>query len=297
MYDIIGKHLRDEASATEIHHLEDWRSENQYNESLFNTLSNIWTRYGTLPQMKDVDVDVAWQHQLSLKNQDTPTLNIRHWLSIAAAIALMIVSYFAFQFTQPMYQSGDEMLAVGLPDNSDVWLNHSSSMNYELKDEVRQVTMEGEAFFDVYKDATQPFIIDNAALKIAVVGTSFNVKYRAGYSEIAVFTGIVKVGDDHDSKTLTKGMAVRYDHDNKELSVMDFSPNAIAWKTGVLQFTNTPIADAIVELESHYQTGLRLENVGATARVTARFEHQDLEEVLLTLETITGETIHQITND
>ena len=65
-----------------------------------------------------------------------------------------------------------------LPDGSKVWLNSGSKLSYSgtFKGPKREVYLEGEAYFDVTKDAAHPFIVHTSAIDIRVLGTAFNVK-------------------------------------------------------------------------------------------------------------------------
>lgn len=68
---------------------------------------------------------------------------------------------------------------VALPDGSVVWLNSGSNFTYDnnhFGEADRQVTLSGEAFFDVAHDAAHPFIIHAGKIDIRVLGTSFDVK-------------------------------------------------------------------------------------------------------------------------
>jgi transmembrane sensor len=66
-----------------------------------------------------------------------------------------------------------------LPDGSQVWLNVGSRLDYKDKEynkTIREVSLIGEAYFDVVKDKEKPFIIHTAKINIKVLGTAFNVK-------------------------------------------------------------------------------------------------------------------------
>jgi transmembrane sensor len=67
---------------------------------------------------------------------------------------------------------------IQLPDGSQVWINAGSKLTYAgmMKGLTREVTLDGEAYFDVVKDATHPFIVHTSGIDIKVLGTAFNVK-------------------------------------------------------------------------------------------------------------------------
>jgi len=67
---------------------------------------------------------------------------------------------------------------IQLPDGSQVWVNSGSSLTYEdnFNGSTREVHLNGEAYFDVVKDASRPFIVHTTGIDIRVLGTAFNVK-------------------------------------------------------------------------------------------------------------------------
>ena len=67
---------------------------------------------------------------------------------------------------------------IQLPDGSQVWVNSGSKLTYEgrFDGSAREVHLEGEAYFDVVKDAAHPFIVHTSGIDIKVLGTTFNVK-------------------------------------------------------------------------------------------------------------------------
>lgn len=86
---------------------------------------------------------------------------------------------------------------VQLSDGTKVWLNADSKIYYDeaFKSNVREVQLEGEAFFDVKKDSSRPFIIHTSVIDIKVLGTRFNVKsYKnENETETALISGRVEV--------------------------------------------------------------------------------------------------------
>lgn len=86
---------------------------------------------------------------------------------------------------------------IQLPDGSQVWLNAGSKLNYnkDFGQELREVQLIGEGFFDVKKNAQKPFIIHTKAVDIKVLGTQFNVKSYPGdkTTETSLVHGSVEI--------------------------------------------------------------------------------------------------------
>ena len=86
---------------------------------------------------------------------------------------------------------------VELPDGTKVWLNADSRIKYDENygKENRELTLSGEAYFDVAHDAQKPFILHTGKMDIKVLGTAFNVKAYPGEhtSEAALIRGSIEV--------------------------------------------------------------------------------------------------------
>jgi len=84
-----------------------------------------------------------------------------------------------------------------LPDGTKVWLNASSELTYEKTygNKLREVTLSGEAYFDVVKNKEKPFVIHTAKMDIKVLGTVFNVKCYPGEktTETSLVRGSIEV--------------------------------------------------------------------------------------------------------
>ncbi|HEY4206426.1 MAG TPA: FecR domain-containing protein [Puia sp.] len=109
----------------------------------------------------------------------------RWMVSIGVAASLLLaVSAIYLLSTKPVGATANEVTTkrgsvsrVTLPDGTQVWLNSDSKLSY-LGDftKVREVSLSGEAFFDVAKDESRPFIIHTDKINVRVLGTAFNVK-------------------------------------------------------------------------------------------------------------------------
>ncbi|MCE4565810.1 DUF4974 domain-containing protein [Maribellus sp. CM-23] len=146
-----------------------------------------------------------------------------------------------------------------LSDGSRVFLNSVSKLVYPVvfDEKTREVSLEGEAYFEIEKDASKPFIVNVEGVKIEVLGTSFNVK---AYSEEAsIFTtlveGKVKLntrGENNDCILLPDQQAVIEKSSHSvavnEVDVQQF----IGWKNGLYSFADQPIEDIMRTLARWY---------------------------------------------
>lgn len=131
----------------------------------------------------------------------------RWWLAAAAAAAVVLVFVLLPFFRKESKGSSLSQNSVStkmgskskiqLPDGTQVWLNADSKLTYDEKfnNSNREVYLTGEAYFDVVKDKSRPFIISTATVDIRVLGTAFNVRSYPNdkTTETALIRGSVEV--------------------------------------------------------------------------------------------------------
>src|SRR5690606_6204958 len=107
--------------------------------------------------------------------------------------------------------SGDESVVrftkkdfIKLPDGSTVLLNDDSELSYSLPfdDGPREVTLKGEAFFDIIHDNNKPFIVRTGNISTNVLGTAFNINARNRNVVVTVERGLVQVSDETQALSL-----------------------------------------------------------------------------------------------
>jgi ferric-dicitrate binding protein FerR (iron transport regulator) len=95
-----------------------------------------------------------------------------------------------------------------LSDGTKIWLNSESELTYpsHFDEDQRIVTLKGEAFFDVAKDANHPFIVEVDGVNVEVLGTSFNITAYDTDASIAttLVTGSVKLVPEEGSTEIIK---------------------------------------------------------------------------------------------
>jgi ferric-dicitrate binding protein FerR (iron transport regulator) len=187
-----------------------------------------------------------------------------------------------------------------LPDGTLVSLNSNTHLTYpeQFGETTREVTIEGEAFFEVKPDRERPFIIRAGEAQVKVLGTSFNVRAypEAGLMEVIVKTGKVQVvsrqtaAKEHRELILNpgdKGTLVR--ESNALLKSINADPNFIAWKTRDLVFRAASLDEVITNLEKVYKVSIRLENPElGRLLLTAHFNNYSLDFILEVIETTFG---------
>lgn len=178
---------------------------------------------------------------------------------------------------------------ITLPDGTKVKLNSASNIEYPdaFSSGVREVFLEGEAFFEVVRDTNRPFIVHCRDLNTQVLGTSFNVRSYpddAGV-KVALVTGEVKITSDTDLATsmfLKPEELAAYDPITKAIKKTKFEVNnEIGWKDGILSFNNDSLSQVFKELELWYDVEIKVDaSISLEEVYKGEFKNETLENVL-----------------
>jgi ferric-dicitrate binding protein FerR (iron transport regulator) len=175
-----------------------------------------------------------------------------------------------------------------LSDGSNVILNSGSSIRYVkgFDKDKREIFLDGEAYFDVFKDLDRPFIVRKANISITALGTSFNVKaYNNEVLDISLISGQVGIDlvNGHQKHVLLeKGESLRVKpKDGTWIKALFNEEEVIGWTKKMIIFNKTPVSEAIRVLENWYGITFQLENEPSPGLLlSGRFENETLENVL-----------------
>lgn len=215
-----------------------------------------------------------------------PTLKL-HWLKpmlqMAAAFVIGFgIYYYAFYNNSSSYKTSiSQNMDVILPDNSKVKLNANSQLDFNQDNwkDNRQVKLKGEAYFVVEKGKKFDVVTNNGT--ITVVGTEFNVKQRNNYFEVKCFEGIVKVTSNTLERTLHAGDTFQFL--NGVLVEEKTTLKTPLWLAGVSSFKSVPFNLVIEEFKRQYSISVTFEDVDLTRQFTGGFNHNNLEQALLSI--------------
>lgn len=177
--------------------------------------------------------------------------------------------------------------SISLSDGSIVKLNSGSKISY-IKDfttDKREVYLEGEAFFDVAKDASRPFTVHTGKTSTTALGTSFNIKSYAGEPrEVALLTGKVVVIDSTLKKKffLLSGHGVKVNPQKKIMDEFRFDQASVtAWMNKKIIFDQTPIDEMVRTLENWFGVEIHIGKQPEEALlVSGVFRNESLRNIL-----------------
>lgn len=163
--------------------------------------------------------------------------------------------------------SASKRKKVVLIDGTVVWLNSKSaiSFNNHFNEKTRDITLSGEAFFEVTKNKDIPFFVNSEGVRTKVLGTSFNIE---AYPEddnvnVALITGKIWIkAPDGNSKVLVPNQCISYSKSKNHLSPVHIEnlENYTAWKDGKIVFNNIAFGDACKKLERLFNVSIHIKN-------------------------------------
>lgn len=314
--DLIIKHLAGEISPIEKAELEEWLAEGRENQAQLDKWDRVWKDSEINVEEYAPDVDAGWSKVSQSMDQVTSIreaafepqirqVSLTTFILRIAAVLLIgtTVVWTAYEISREAQPGtvwtakatgGGQRSEIQLADGSTIYLNKNSQLDYpESFGAIREVRLQGEAYFDIAQNPEKPFIISTAGTSIQVVGTSFNIKARSDDSEVtvSVTSGQVLFSEEANKAnalSLTKGLQGVYSGPGQDLRQEEFSnPNFMAWQTGILEFDQTPLSEAIEPLSEYYGKSFKLlgENFGR-CRITSTFDNQSLTEVLEIMELV-----------
>ncbi|PST83699.1 hypothetical protein C7T94_14330 [Pedobacter yulinensis] len=155
---------------------------------------------------------------------------------------------------------------VQLPDGTRVILKEGSRLQYaaSFNEKVRQVTLVGEAYFDVKHDASKPFIIHTGSVRTQVLGTAFNIKAYPEQKDIVVTVTRGKVKVSEKSRVLavlTPNKRVVFNKDRATALHQDIEADTVvSWVRKNLAFDNESFGNVARQLADRFQVSIKIEN-------------------------------------
>lgn len=220
----------------------------------------------------------------------------------AAVVTLILAPVLFLLLSQETFIYGDEdsysivshvtvpgqKRTIRLPDGSVVKLNSGSIIKYpeRFSSRKRSVEIVGEAFFDVTRDESRPFVITARDIRVQVLGTSFNVKAFAGDPEInvAVKSGKVVVQNTRStaSVTLLQDEMVTCAVSGSGLQKKSITDKAIVfgWAEGKLVFDNESFDEVFKKISRWYGVKVILNGPLTHKKITASCRKLTLGQAL-----------------
>ncbi|AUP78937.1 FecR family protein [Flavivirga eckloniae] len=180
---------------------------------------------------------------------------------------------------------------ITLSDGTNVHLNSGSSLKYPvnfIKGETRKVYLDGEGYFAVAKNASNPFIVNSETLNVEVLGTEFNVSAypEDATTDVVLIEGSVGLYVDsstlEDGTVITPGTKGALNKANKSISTEEVNTFIYtSWRQGGLFFRNMPFKNIVKKMERHYNVKIIVTNNTLNSEVfSANFNDEPITKIL-----------------
>jgi transmembrane sensor len=311
--ELLAKYLSNEVNSREKLEVETWLNQSVENREELEQSRKMLDNIDAFYKAKRFDSDVAWNTLKANINPAQLTVVQRNNIGkevftrfykyaaiIVFAVLLGSAGYY-FGFRNKVTEVYSEIISTQnqvineyiLPDGSVVALNSNSKLVFpkHFKGDTREVTIYGEAFFDVKPNPEKPFIINAGNAQVKVVGTSFNV---CAYPETETVEVVVKTGKvqviNKNTETLSDVNLVFLIPGEKgtlfnKSSILEKSensnPNYLAWKTRDFIFNDIPLNEVFQCLEKTYHVKIQVTDPKLNdLKLNAQFDKKPIDFIL-----------------
>lgn len=326
--ELIVRYLQQEINEEELRVLEAWLEESAENKSDFFQLKNISDLSRCpLPGPEDKNEadrqsEKSWQRMKGRIEKEEALMKTAHspqpsrnqpfafYLKYAAIVIVALSTGWGISesgihlkesiqienqivYNEIRVQKGGRANTLILSDGSKVVLNAATTFKYptSFNSKNRIVYLDGEAYFEVAKDADKPFIVKAKRQDITVLGTSFNVEAYSStpFSVITLLSGSISLKAFNDKGEMMSQMFLKpnqsalSNNSSGSVSIQNMQAElATSWMNGEYKFKDTPLIFIVKQLENYYDVRIHLEDKKLRRiRYTGTFSlDQNIEEVL-----------------
>lgn len=308
---ILSNWLIGEASQEELEMLKEWASQSEENLNTLETFKRVWKEKNSEPVLVHVEekINDIWQNG-KLKKEERKAF-LYPYLKIAAVFLFLIGASFGFYYwiqldSLPQAEvpiqvqsfvikenKPGQKTKISLPDGTIAYLNSSSRLKFleGFVGSERRVMLEGEAYFEVAKDQTKPFIVESKTVETLALGTAFNVHAfpDSKVVKVSLLEGEVRVhqvGNTEEAVVLNPGRQLIVEPETQSSLESSFNhEEVIGWKDGKLVFRNASFQEVTQRLERWYGVHILVKGTVPTSwKVSTLYDGQSLKNVLTDLQ-------------
>jgi transmembrane sensor len=351
LWHLVTKKLAGEATARELGELEELLRQHPEMHYAIQHMQDLWKLQPLeapesgeafrkhLDRMQRMGVTLSSNAPAQKQPQLSKYRLIRKYLITGVAAAATVAAIIVFVNRTPVQAEKTDLAhnfneistrngsrtRISLPDGSTVWLNAGSKLVYDksFDSKLREVSLTGEAYFDVVKNADKPFIIHAGKVDIKVIGTLFNVKSYPGEksTEASLIRGSIEVmiKDRPEEKIILKpnekivvsneqaqektGLkSAQINEPIVAISHLSYEPTdstiiETSWVENKLIFQNETFKDLAARMERWFGVTINFNNEEVQQlRFRGSFTHETIHQALAALK-ITGGFNYKINND
>ena len=317
---IISNFLIGELSDFENEKLQEWKSASPENAYQLEQLRNLW-RERTIDRKAihssdlkrkiwHLGVDEELYIHKSKNHRFIQSILLRRIAALFVIFSIIGILYLigrnietnnkeenAHEYVQKSNPSGQKS-KIFLSDGSVVWLNAKSTISYykHFTDSSRNISLDGEAFFDVASDTLSPFIVNANGVNVEALGTQFNINTRIANDEvsIALIEGVVKVFTEKrkkakDENMIYPGEGIIISAQHNSFSNFTFNPSDLynpysSWKDGIITFNGDSYKEFVSKIQLWYGIEIHAEGIPSSDwDIRGNFLNESLENIMIAI--------------
>ncbi len=242
-------------SAAALSEFRIWRA-NADNAQAYQRLEAMWRTAGSLSGAPDIQALTRDTLTATRPRAGRPRRGILLPSVLAAAVAVSAAVLFVWLPSRNLYTTAvGEQIEVTLADGSEVKLDTDSQLRVRFDGTDRRIDLErGQALFRVAHDASRPFTVSAGDTHVTALGTTFDVRRDAAGARVTLVVGSVavtetKAGVDRRWR-LAPGQQVQTARPDPSPRPVDAAVET-SWSQGRLIFRQTPLRDAVAEVNRY----------------------------------------------
>lgn len=282
-------------SNAELDDFEVWRRAPD-NLDAYNRVEALWQSADRVSR----DPDILKVTQEALDREAPPRRVSRRsltWMGLgvvgAGAAVAAGLTFFQGQSPESYSTVVGQQLPITLADGSSIRLDTDSALRVRYEKDRRVILLDrGQALFNVAHDTTRPFIVQAGETSVTALGTVFDVRLSGSDVRVTLVTGSVAVHDGRQGADrrwrLSPGGQVRIEPSTAEVRTVD-GLTETSWSQGQLVFRDTPLAEAIAEVNRYLPAKIVLgAPTAGDVRVNGVFNTGDREAFLSAVSDVLG---------
>ena len=280
---LILSFLERTSSSEELQALRKWVKESAENETYFRQFEESWLVSVSSAEKSRFHKEQAYQNFVARINSadkkiKSRTLPLRKVFYYAACVLLIFMAGIGAQYLFERFQDKELLtysleaprkakVKMSLPDGSLVWLNAASTLCYNNEFGVsnRDLTLQGEGYFEISKNPELPLIVTSGNVKVRVLGTKFNVQNYQDDDEIrvALLEGSIDFSDSRYDKSIVMkpNQLITCNKRTGVLTLKDINAEyANSWIYGDVFFNEEKLGTIAKVLERAFDVTIHFEN-------------------------------------
>ena len=315
---LLIKFMRKELNESESQQVVDWLQEKEENKHFLFGLKeaymlSLWEELSDKSETKE-----GWNELKKSLSKNRPSLRNKYFrlvLRYAAILILLLATGFVlhnlFPMQKPQYTvietASGQQSTLTLNDGTIVRLNQNSKLIYpkNFNQQTRNVTLSGEAFFEVSHNENKPFLVNVGCYTVKVLGTKFDVNaYKDDiYSYTSLKEGKVLIVDNQKGhkvlSELKPGTQLGYNRNTGNYAVKSIDINAIAnWRLNQIVIRNQKLGTVAEMLSSKYGYTIDVNNCKIEKLMyNITIEKEPLDEILSDIHCVTPQVHYYIDHE